>query len=107
MELLLAFFPYDGALKIVKLGKQKATNSIRQVLRFDYLQQAVSTLRLQKFSIIIDEKMSLSTSKQLAILETYFDLNSFKSKYDLLAMVEVEVGRHHTRELLFNKKDVF
>lgn len=90
VELLQSPFPRDDALKTVKLGKQKATNVIRQVLGFDYLHQAVSTLRSQKFSFIIGETTDLSTSKQLAILATYFDMNSFESKHYLLDMVEVE-----------------
>lgn len=79
-------------MKTLKLGKQRATNVIRQVLGFDYLHQAVSTLRSQKFSFIIDEATDLSTSKHLAILATYFDINSFESKHYLLDMVEVEEG---------------
>jgi hypothetical protein len=44
------------------------------------------------FSFIIDETTDLSTSKQLAILATYFDMDSFESKHYLVDMVEVEEG---------------
>ncbi|CAB4008427.1 Hypothetical predicted protein [Paramuricea clavata] len=85
-------FPLDNTLKNVTLGKQKATNVIRQVLGFDYLKEAVSTLRSQKFSFIINETTNKSTAKQLAILATYFDMESFLSKQFLLDMIEVQDG---------------
>ena len=53
------------------------------MITLDYLQQAVSALRERKFSVIIDETTHLSTLKQLAILVTYFDMESFASKYYL------------------------
>ena len=76
----------------MKLGKQKATNIIRQVSSFDYLHEAVTTLQSHLLSVIIDETADLSTIKQLAVLATYFDWISFQSKYYLLDMVEVEDG---------------
>jgi hypothetical protein len=65
VKLLRSLFPLNNALKNVTLGKQKATNVIRQVIGFDYLQEAVSALRERKFSMIIDETTDLSTLKQL------------------------------------------
>lgn len=89
VEFLRSLFPLNK-LKNVTLGKQKATNVIRQVIAFDYLhlQQAVSALRERKFSMIIDKTTDLSTLKQLAILVTLIDMESFASKYYLLDMVE-------------------
>ena len=55
LDFLRSPFPLDNTLKNVSLGKQKATNVIRQVLGFDYLKDAVMTLRSKKFSFIIDE----------------------------------------------------
>ena len=92
LDLLKSLFPLDNTLKNVSLGKQKATNVIRQVLGFDYLKEAVSTLCSRKFSFIIDETTDKSTAKQLAILATYFDMESFQSKQFLLDMIEVEDG---------------
>jgi hypothetical protein len=89
IALLRSLFPLDNALKHATLGKQKATNVIRQVLGFDYLNEAVSALRSRKF---IDETTDKSTVKQLAILATYFDMKSFQTKKLLLDMVEVEDG---------------
>ena len=65
---------------------------IKQVLSFDYLHKVVTALQSQFFSVIIDETTDLSTAKQLAILATYFDMESFESKYYLVDMVEVEDG---------------
>ena len=64
IALLQSLFPLDNALKHATLGKQKATNVIRQVLGFDYLNEAVSALRSRKFSFIIDETTDKSTAKQ-------------------------------------------
>ena len=92
LDFLRSLFPLDNTLKNVTLGKQKATNVIRQVLGFDYLKDAVMTLRSKKFSFIIDETTDKSTAKQLAILATYFDMESFQLKQFLLDMVEVKDG---------------
>ena len=72
VELLRSLFPNDAALNILKVGKHKATNIIRQVLGFDYLKEMVSLLRLRKFSVIIDEATDKSVKKQLGILATFF-----------------------------------
>ena len=92
VDLLRSLFPLDCALKNATLGKQKATNIIRQVIAFDYLHEAVAALRERKFSIIIDETTDKSTLKQLAILATYFDMETFTSKYYLVDMIEVVDG---------------
>ena len=92
VELLRSLFPHDTPLTNVRLGKQKATNVIRQVIGFDYLFEAVSALRSRMFSMIIDETTDLSTIKQLAVLATYFDMQTFAPKYFLLDMVEIVDG---------------
>ena len=61
VELLKSLFPDEKPLALVKLGKQKATNIIRQVLGFDYIRKATKLLRLQRFSTIIDETTDIST----------------------------------------------
>ena len=66
---------------------------IQQVLSFDYLHEVATAFQLQFFSIIIDKTTDLTTAKQLAILATYFDMESFESKYYLVDTVEVEDGR--------------
>ena len=48
-------------------------------------------LHLEKFSFIINQATDLSTSKQLAILATYFDMDAFQTKH-LVDMVKVETG---------------
>ena len=63
------------------VGKHKATNVIWQVIGFDYLQESVSALCERKFSIIIDETTDKTTLKQLAVLATYFYMDTFASKY--------------------------
>ena len=92
VEFLRSLFPNDDVLRKVRLGKQKATNVIRQVIGFDYLYEAVSALQSHRFSIVIDETTDLSSVKQFAVLATYFDMHSFESKYFLLDLVELVDG---------------
>ena len=92
VEFLRSLFPNDDVLRKVRLGKQKATNVIRQVIRFDYLYEAVSALQSHRFGIVIDETTDLSSVKQLAVLATYFDMHSFESKYFLLDLIELVDG---------------
>ena len=92
VTLIRSLFPNDAALSSVKLGKQKTTNIIRQVLGFDYLKEMVSLLRSRKFGIIIDEATDKSVKKQLAIVASFFDVEKFEVQYWLLDMVETEVG---------------
>jgi hypothetical protein len=87
-----SLFPLDQTLRNVKLGKQKATNVVRQVLGLDYLHEAISALRSHSYSLIIDETTDLSTAKQLAVLTTYFDMGSFEYKSFLLDMPEIVDG---------------
>lgn len=92
VALLRSLFPNDAALKNVRLGKQKATNIVRQVLGFDYLKEMVSLLRSHFFSVIIDEATDQSTKKQLAIVATFFDMEKFEMQYWLADMLETEDG---------------
>ena len=93
VELLRSLFPHDTPLTNVRLGKQKATNVIRQVIGFDYLFEAVSALRSRMFSMIIDETTDLSTIKQLAVLATYFDMQTFAPKYFFLTWSKSWIAR--------------
>ena len=92
VTLIRSLFPNDTALRHVKLGKQKTTNIIRQVLGFDYLKEMVSLLRSRKFGIVIDEATDKSVKKQLAIVASFFDVEKFEVQYWLLDMVETEDG---------------
>jgi hypothetical protein len=92
VELLRSLFPNDAALSYLKLGKQKATNIVRQVLGFDYLKEMVALLRSRKFSVIIDEATDKSVKKQLAIIATFFDIEKFEVQYWLVDMIETEDG---------------
>ena len=103
IALLKSMFPLNNTLKNVTLGKQKATNVIRQVIGFDYLQEAVSALRERKFSVIIDETTDMGTLKQLAVLVTYFDMEAFSSKYYLLDMVEAADGIYSAVKRVFSE----
>ncbi|CAB4024753.1 Hypothetical predicted protein [Paramuricea clavata] len=107
VQFLQSLSPRDDVIKTVTLGKQKASNVIRQVLGFDYLHQTVSTLRSEKFSFVIDEATDLSTSRQLAILATYFDMDAFETKHYLVHMVEVEARTAEACAIYSSVKNTF
>ncbi|XP_028407537.1 uncharacterized protein LOC114530155 [Dendronephthya gigantea] len=92
VRLLSSMFPNDASLKKVKLGKQKATNILRQVLGFDYLQDMVTLLQSKMFSIIIDKAIDKSAKKQLAIIAVFFDLEKFELQYWLVDLIETADG---------------
>jgi hypothetical protein len=92
VPLLRNLFPSDPALREVKLGKQKATNVIRQVLGFHAIKKCVSKLRNEKFSVIIDETTDKSTTSQLAILAVYFNEKTFKLEIALVDLVPLSNG---------------
>ena len=92
VELLCSLFPNDAVLRNVKLGKQKATNVVRQVLGFEYLKEQVLLLCSRFFSVIIDEATDESTKKQLAIVATFFHMERFEIEYWLVDMLETEDG---------------
>ena len=62
------------------------------MLGFDYIQDMVTLLKSNIFSIIIDEATDRSTQKQLAIVAVFFDLNKFALQYFLVDLVEKEDG---------------
>ena len=93
VALLKNLFPSEVSLQNVKLGKQKATNVIRQVLGFYSIKEVITfKLKANPFSLIIDETTDRSTMTQLAILGTYFDEVSFKLDTFLIDLVTLPDG---------------
>ena len=103
-EDLLAFlrslFPSDEALKKVTLGKQKATNTVRQVLGFHFLKDGILKLRDHKFSLIIDETTDQSTKSQLALIGSYFDDVKYEITCVFIDLIEMPDGKANT---IYNK----
>ena len=107
VPLLRNIFPSDEALCGVKLGKQKATNIIRQVLGFYAIKECVAKLKANKFSLIINETTDLSTTSQLAIIGTFFDENNFKLETILIDFIPLADGTANTiyNSMLGNLKE--
>ena len=63
VELLKSLFPDNKPLAHIRLGRQKATNIMCQVIGFDYIHEATKLLHLQRFSTIIDETIDVSIRK--------------------------------------------
>ena len=96
LALVRSLVPTDKTIQKVTLGKQKATNIIRQVLGFSTVQESIAELKSHKFSLIIDETTDRTQKSQLAILVTYFNPDSFKMDCYLIDMVELDDGKADT-----------
>jgi hypothetical protein len=93
-------FPSNEALEEVKLGKQKATNLIRQVLGFYSIQECITKLKSNKFSVIIGETTDLSTTSQLAILGVFFNEQTFRLEIILIDLVPLPNGTEYHLQYL-------
>lgn len=89
MPLLKHLFPESEPLKKVTLGKQRASNIIRQAFGQSFSEELSAKLRERPFSVIIDETTDKSTSKQLSIMVQYYDKQFVCSFLDL---VEVKLS---------------
>lgn len=76
----------------MSLGKQKATNLIRQGLRSHFNTLLIKDLNKFPYSLFIDETTDISTEKQLAIMVSYFDEAEFTYKTNLLDIVSCPDG---------------
>lgn len=85
--LLKILFSDNNALKRVCLGKQRASNVIRQVFGKYLLQELCEVLKERMFSVIIDETTDRSTTKQMSIIVQYWDNNKMQNSF--LDLVEI------------------
>ena len=88
--LLKSMFPNQDSLKKVCLGKQRASNIIRQVFGHYFLNSLSSVLRNRVFNLIVDETTDRSTKKQMSILAQYYDADDSELKCSFKDLVEVE-----------------
>jgi hypothetical protein len=96
LPLLRDLFPSDQALRDVTLGKQKATNVIRQVLGFYSIQECIVKLKANKFSLIINETTDSSTTSQLAVLAVYFNEDDYRLEIILIDLIPLKDGTAST-----------
>lgn len=87
LDLLKAMFPDQISLKKVKLGKQRASNIIRQVFGKHFCTELSTTLSECLFSVIIDETTDRSTIKQMSVIVQYFHDGKFQHSF--LDLIEV------------------
>ncbi|EFN61481.1 Transposon-derived Buster3 transposase-like protein, partial [Camponotus floridanus] len=88
----LKSLPDIETVKNVSLGKQKATNLIRQGLRSHFNALLIRDLNKFPYSLFIDETTDISTEKQLAIMVSYFDKSEFTYKTNLLDIIPCPDG---------------
>lgn len=87
---LIKSLPEKSIISEISLGKQKATNVIRNGLRPFFNQELVSELKQHLYSIYIDETTDVSVKKQLAILVSY--CHNFETKVDVIDVVDCPDG---------------
>ena len=92
VTLLKNLFSSEETLQNVTLGKQKATNIIRQVLGFYSMEEMITNLKTNQFSLIINETTDRSTTKQMAILGMYFNKENFKFDCYLIHLITLPDG---------------
>ena len=103
IELMNTMFPQDVCLKKVKLGKQRASNIIRQVFGKYFMSQVCEILRERMFSVIIDETTDRSTSKQMSVIVQVFR----EEKVQSLFLDIIEVTDSSAKGLFTAIKDCF
>lgn len=90
LALLSILFSMNKTVQKATLGKQKATNLIRQVLGFNTVKECIAELKSRKFSLIIDETTDCSRKNQLVILMTFFHPGTFKMDCDLIDIIQLD-----------------
>jgi hypothetical protein len=84
--------PEKTVLDKIQLGKQKATNVIRQGLRPYFNSQLVEDLNQTFFSVFIDECTDVTSKSQLAIVVSYYSLENKNTEIDVLDVTELSSG---------------
>lgn len=96
VEPLLDFckhLPEKSILDKMTLGKQKASNVVRQGLRPYFiaeLQQKLSSNTY--FSVFIDECTDITSKSQLGIVVSYYSVDSKTTEIDVIYVIEVSSG---------------
>ncbi|KAG8175684.1 hypothetical protein JTE90_010159 [Oedothorax gibbosus] len=81
--------PEKSVVKQLQLGKQKATNIIRQGLRPHFNRKLRDELNNNFFSVFIDETTDVSSNSMLGIVITYYSLAECCTKVDVLDVVQL------------------
>lgn len=84
--------PEKNILEKLQLGKQKATNIIRQGLRPYFTNELQQQLNATFFSVFIDECTDNTSKSQLGIVISYYSLTSKTTEVDVLDVVEISSG---------------
>ncbi|XP_017483293.1 PREDICTED: uncharacterized protein LOC108372153 isoform X2 [Rhagoletis zephyria] len=90
LVLLIRHIASDSEIcKKLKIGKTKATETVKTAIFHEARKDIIDILQNQTFSMIIDETTDISTSKCLAIVVRYFDKTSLKVRDRFLALIEL------------------
>lgn len=108
LDLLKVIFPSEMALMKVRLGKQRASNIIRQVFGKHFSSELFTFLRGRLFSVVIDETTDRSTRKQLCVLAQYFEDGKLESSFvDMIEVTDCSaLGLYNALKECFISKEI-
>lgn len=104
-ELFPVMFNDSKISKVFQCKRTKTEALVKNVLGVGSFQELISILKVQNFSIIIDESNDIGTNKNLRIVARYFDTENWRTRDQFLVLLELTELDHVS---LFNKmKKVF
>ncbi|XP_071847476.1 uncharacterized protein [Apostichopus japonicus] len=83
------------AIKKIHLGKQKATNMVRQGFAPFFKDILVEKLKTTLFSVVIEEAIDKAKKSKLASIFVSFSNEDLKMEVDLLEFVECDTSHHN------------
>lgn len=89
VSLFKSMCPESNVLKDISCNRTKTTSIINNVIgqyEFEYL---LKIMKIQKFSILIDESTDHSAIKHLAIIVRIMDYSNFKIRDDFLCLLQI------------------
>ncbi|XP_032673098.1 uncharacterized protein LOC116844993 isoform X2 [Odontomachus brunneus] len=82
---------YPEITSDIALSRRKCTQLIKNVIGKHATENTIENLKQQKFSVIIDESITVTNDKILSILVKYVDRNTKKSNTELLELIKLDV----------------
>ena len=90
LPLLKKLAPDSENIQKAKLGRQKCTNIIKNVLAKNEQEELIETLKTTKFSIMIDESTEIGFNICMCVLVRYLDDETRKAVVKLLDLIPVK-----------------
>lgn len=88
VELMKIMFPDSAIAQGMTMGRTKCTDVIK-ILGRCVMNELIEKMRLNKFSIIIDESTDISTLKSMAVIVRFFDRAANTVKTSMLQLIDM------------------